>query len=269
MSLGLSHIDFFVVGSQRCGTTWIDKVLRSTGLVSLPKNKQTYYYDRNHHHGRDWYTQQFTDCDSHILRGEIATGYCLSTAIERLYSDYPDAKIILVAREPVDRAYSNFSKRRDDYVANSFGEALEQDDDLIKRGLYGEMLDGIYARFPHDQVMVMYFEDLMLDPQKFAQQLLEFVGLDYDIPPGFYRQAVNSSRLEGLVRVVKRYKLYFFVNLLKKMGLTEIIRRFILWSKRFDGHREYEISPDIVARIELSNQKLARYTQRDCYKVPS
>ena len=154
------EIDFFVIGSQRCGTTWIDEALRSTNEVLLPINKQTYYFDRNYSKGIDWYFGQYDKSvtSGYKLAGEVATGYCLDGAIDRLALSFPSAKLILVVREPVSRAYSNFKKRNIEYAGQSFEGAIENDEDLVARGLYGEMLVRIYKHFPLHQVQIVYFE---------------------------------------------------------------------------------------------------------------
>ena len=104
-----SVITFFMIGCQRCGTSWIDAALRDHPQVFLPKMKQSYFFDRNYKNGIDWYMERFKEIEPQQKAvGEIATGYCLPEAIQDMAKHFPDVKLMMVMRNPVDRAYSNF-----------------------------------------------------------------------------------------------------------------------------------------------------------------
>ena len=257
-------IDFFVLGSQRCGTTWIDTVLRSSGAVLLPINKQTYFFDRNYSKGFDWYRAQFTASPNHDykLTGEIATGYCLDGAIDRLAESFPKAKVILVVREPVARAYSNYQKRNSDYPDLTFEQAIAEDTDLVARGLYGEMLERIRARYSEQQVKVVYFEDLQMNPEGFIADILDFLGVEIRIDPAFFSQDVNSSIFEKWVRLSKKYKMYFLVRLAKTLGLTSFARQVVYRLNRKKRSAELSVSDEISKRFYESNRILEGYTGR-------
>lgn len=257
-------IDFFIVGSQRCGTTWIDTALRSTDEVLLPDNKQTYYFDRNYSKGIQWYFAQYngSPADGYQLTGEVATGYCLEGAIERLADSFPNAKILLAVREPVSRAYSNYIKRRNEYQWKSFEEAIEEDEDLVARGLYGDMLERIYKHYPKHKVKIVFFEDLQKNPQHFIYDILEFLGLDCRINENLFNQNINSSIFEKVVNLAKNYKVHFLVRLSKKLGLTGLFRRVIHILHQKKKRPELQISEDVMERFRKSNKVLENYTNR-------
>ena len=119
-------MDFFIIGSQRCGTTWIHKLLEKCD-INLPINKQTYFFDRNINLGLDWYQSQFSNSNGSIKKGEVATGYCLPEAFSEMNKCFPNSKLILIVRDPIDRCYSNYVKRRDDYGSKSFAQVLNED----------------------------------------------------------------------------------------------------------------------------------------------
>lgn len=258
-------VDFFVVGSQRCGTTWIDKALRSTGKISLPINKQTYFFDRNYDLGIEWYEKQFSslDKDKYDLIGEVATGYCLDGAVDLLAKHYPEAKIILAVREPVSRAYSNYIKRKEDYADMSFVEALSTDKDLVERGLYGEMLMRILKYYPADKIKVVFFDDLERDPRRFYNEISKFLDIDYEIDNRLFVQNVNSSLFEGVSKLARKFKFYFLIRFIKKIGLTAQIRKLIYKLRRFKRKPDVLSSPGLNEVFHESNKVLARITKRD------
>ena len=256
-------IDFFVVGSQRCGTTWIDKALRSTGKVFLPENKQTYFFDRNYELGLDWYEKHFESNDGYKCVGEVATGYCLDGAVDLLAKHYPEAKIILAVREPVSRAYSNYVKRREDYQGLSFEEAMMSDSDLVERGLYGDMLDRLLKYYPLEQIEVVFFDDLESDPKRFFHQIADFLKIDGEVDERLFSQNVNSSLLEGVSKWAKKMKLYFVIKFLKKIGLTSIIRRIIYRLHQVKKQPDFIRSPKLIRIFSDSNKRLEEFSKRN------
>lgn len=257
-------IEFFVVGSQRCGTTWIDTALRSCNSVVLPKEKQTYFFDRNFENGTEWYFDQFDELaeESNKLVGEVATGYCLEGAIDRLADLYPNAKLILVVREPVSRAYSNYLKRSFDYPGMSFEQALDTNDDLVARGLYGEMLERMKSRFSNDQLKVLYFEDLQENAERFINEIFDFLDVEGQVDPSLFSQNINSSIFDKVVRLSKKYRFYFLVRLMKRVGLTAYARRLIFSLQKKRALPKFRISERVAAQFRESNEILEDHTGR-------
>jgi len=259
------NVDFFVVGSQRCGTTWIDKALRSTGKISLPVNKQAYFFDRNYDRGIEWYEKQFVSRDKkkYNLIGEVATGYCLDGAIDLLAKHYPEAKIILAVREPVSRAYSNYVKRREEYGGMDFVAALSKNKDLVERGLYGEMLERILRFYSPEKVKVVFFDDLEKNSKRFYDEISEFLNIDYEVDEKLFSQNVNSSLFEGISKLARKYKFYFLIKFIKKIGLTAQIRKLIYKLQKFKKKPALLSSPNLHKVFHESNEVLGKLTKRD------
>jgi hypothetical protein len=253
------------VGSQRCGTTWIDNALRCTGRVLLPKNKQTYFFDRNYKLGIAWYEQQFEALDKveYELVGEVATGYCLNGAVDLLYENYPDAKIILAVREPVSRAYSNYVKRKVNYHDKTFEEALNSDVDLVERGLYGDMLRRILRYYSSEKVKVVFFDDLENNARKYLREITDFLNLDCDVDEKLFSQNVNSSLLSGLSEFAKKIKLNFLIYIIKRMGLTSYIRALIYKLHKLKRQPAVLRSAQLHKIFDNSNKVLEGLCKRD------
>ena len=89
-----TRVTFLMVGCQRSGTTWVDAALREHPEVFLPRLKQTYFFDRHHDRGADWYLEQFAGAEpEHRAVGEVATGYCLLDSIPRVAALLPSSTI--------------------------------------------------------------------------------------------------------------------------------------------------------------------------------
>lgn len=103
---------FIVVGAQRAGTTSLYRVLSAHPSVVRPTAaKGTEYFDVNYHRGMRWYRGHFPLRRLTSRRGAVtfeSSGYYLfhPRAAERIGRDLPDVKIVVVVRNPVERAYS-------------------------------------------------------------------------------------------------------------------------------------------------------------------
>ena len=117
-------------------------------------------------------------------------------ALERLAAHNPATQVVLVLREPVARAHSEFwyAKRRGREGARTFEEALErcmaatvedprEQDAYLARSRYLEHVEAVLARFPASQVSVLLLEELERDPESACRRLLSRLpGIDADVP---------------------------------------------------------------------------------------
>ena len=104
--------DFLVVGAQKSGTTSLFLLLSKHPDIFLPSRKELQFFSSPllYPKGLDWYaTEFFSDCSDAQLAGEISPQYMYSSEIaRRVHSDLPEAKIIAILREPIDRAWSHY-----------------------------------------------------------------------------------------------------------------------------------------------------------------
>eukprot|EP00986_Skeletonema_menzelii_P018274 scaffold26619_cov126-Skeletonema_menzelii.AAC.2 len=102
------------IGAQKAGTTWLHKLLRKCDDISLPhEQKEVHFWDWHHRKGFEWYIRQFgyhsQKASAVALHyGEITPCYVVlpETTIAEIHKCFPNLKIIFVARDLVDRAWS-------------------------------------------------------------------------------------------------------------------------------------------------------------------
>jgi hypothetical protein len=170
------------------------------------------------------------------MTGESSPYYMFHPlAVERLASTLPDAKLILLLRNPVDRAYSHYlHERRLGTEPLSFEEAIAREDErldgevekirsnrnyhsvnhqrysYVARGRYADQLRNIFAFFPESQVLVLKSEDLYADPSATYGKVLDFLGLrGWDLEGYPQHYASNSSRAE-MPKTLRRRLLDYF-----------------------------------------------------------
>jgi hypothetical protein len=108
------ELSFLGIGAQKAGTTWLHKLLQKCDDISLPKEqKEVHFWDWHHRRGFKWYIRQLgyhsqKESSAPLHYGEITPCYVVlpEPTIAELYKCFPNLKIIFVARDLVDRAWS-------------------------------------------------------------------------------------------------------------------------------------------------------------------
>ena len=206
---------WIVVGAQRSGTSSLYEYLVAHPQVRRAATEEIHYFDNNYHRGKAWYRGHFAMRTSGRFladneRRQPATGeatpYYLAhpLALERIAKDLPKVKILIVLRNPVDRAYSHFNHERNlgREPLSSFEEALDrepgrlqgeverivaeeplyysyahQNFSYVARGHYAEQISRVFGLFPRENVMVMSSERLTKEPDQVYAEILDFIGL--------------------------------------------------------------------------------------------
>jgi hypothetical protein len=207
-----------VIGAKRSGTTSLWRALEghpallplfpSARFLPLRANqKGVHYYDREFGRGSAWYRSHFPTAMQVSLRrrsvGEVLTceaspGYLAHPrAPSRVARDIPDARLVVMLRNPVERAYSHWKEQtRNGHEDLSFEAAIAaeaerldraRDDDAFGRALehYGYVTQSRYdvglgrwlAQFRPDQLLIEFAEEYFAQPRATMDRVVEFLGL--------------------------------------------------------------------------------------------
>jgi len=216
---------FLIIGAMKCGTTALYEMLGAHPDVFVSPVKEPNFFafaeqDLNFQAPidqgpdginqtsiteRDAYEALFDAADPGQARGEAShTSLYWPDAPRNIERLVPDARLIVILRDPVERAYSEYMHfRRDgDEPIDDFGAALDAEPERIDsdwalgryvdRGRYDEQLRRYLDRFGHEQICVVLHEDLTQRPADLARTLYEHVGVDPSVEPGRERR-VNKS----------------------------------------------------------------------------
>lgn len=257
-------VTFFMVGCQRCGTTWTDAALRDHPQVFLPEKKQSYFFDRNYDKGIDWFMERFDGADPrHEAIGEIATGYCLPSSVPRMAKHFPHVKLLMVMRNPINRAYSNYQSRKVECGWPSFEHAIETEPDLLERGQYADQIDVILEHYPKTQLKLLLYDDLHTDDCSYLKSVLDFIGVESDVESKLIGQRKNAAMLPRLRKVLHQLGLKPAVGLLSKSRLGDAVRR-----NRKNKGRAYQQASEasrekLVQHFLPYNDRLSAILNRD------
>jgi hypothetical protein len=203
---------FMMIGVHRGGTTSMFRMLAAHPQAMPANHKGIYYFDLNYFRGASWYHGHFplVGRARHSVGsfGEPvafeASGYYIyhPLALERMARDLPDVRLVVMLRDPVERAYSDYKhEHARGFEAETFEKALELEDSRLDgevdrmradiryeslhhrhhsyrhRGQYAEQLERVFEHYPRSQVHVLESEAYFSQPAQEYGKVLEFLGL--------------------------------------------------------------------------------------------
>lgn len=209
-------VDFFIVGAPKAGTTSLYKYLNQHQDVVMSSVKEPNYFSNEELESQDLYyaSKNITDeKDYHSLfqangekkkLGEASVSYLFYPKVsKRIFTYNKDAKIIIILRNPVDRAYSHYKMdfrlgfvKRDfeDLVLNNNKEGSLFYQQYIDLGLYHLQVKSYIDEFGSTNVCVMFYEDLKKDRATFVNNIFSFLNLKSDSNINFNLK-YNKSKL--------------------------------------------------------------------------
>jgi len=214
--------NFLVIGAMRSGTTSLIRYLRSHPQVYIAPHKELHYFDFKFEEGTDWYREHFAGAGDQIAVGEGTPNYLyIREAPARIAGLLPDARLIAILRDPVERAYSHYWHNRAigreelDFEAALDAEAERIDSDdpharaywsYVDRGRYLRQLRALGPLFPRESLHVLVFDDLRDAPAQTYRSVCRFLGVDDGHVPPELGTPVNrfvsfrSRRIRSLTR---------------------------------------------------------------------
>jgi hypothetical protein len=225
--------NFLVVGCQRCGTTWLDAALREHPEVYLPTKKQSYFFDRNYESGIERYLLnfKFTNDKHYKAVGEVATGYCLTDTIPKMHKHLPDAKLIMIMRNPIERAYSNYLIRKDEEEWSDFKSALDSSPDLISRGMYFQQIQELLKFYRREDILFLLYDELSESNNNTIQKVFSFLEIDKAFKPSILGKRKNSALFPTVRKILHKLGLKPMLVKLSSTFFGDIIRSVAMKAK--------------------------------------
>jgi len=242
-------IDFFCIGVAKCGSTWLAQCLDEHPHITIAKGKEPNFFVKkltvfdnaindNFLRSWKWYRSFFChappnnklgDCSIHLFHN-------IPEAPMLIKYFYPNAKLILILRDPVKRLYSNFwfEKLYNNVrgVPDTFEDALHNKEFLYRSKYYAQLIQWLRF-FPITQFFIITDIELSTNLKKVIQNLFSFIGVDKNFIPPSLNIKINESckagwpRLLGLkiAKFLRARGLDKVVDSLNNMGVRDLINK--------------------------------------------
>lgn len=289
--------DFLVVGAPKCGTTSLYSYFEQSPYVYVPR-KELHFFGSDLEFSlatpsREEYEQYFLPAGDRIT-GDVDVWYLYShCAAEEIRRYIPDARIIIMLRNPVDFMYSMHSQAvfSREEPEESFAKALRLEDhrrrgELLPRRPYvkhaifyrdlarfSQQIDRYRAVFPPDQLQFLLLDDLAEDPKREWGRVCDFLGIPDDGVSRF--EPVNANKrlrwpilagAEAYFRraVVAALRLDRFPKGLKEFGKRSL-RRLEQFNTRYERRPPLDTSfrSALLAEFEGEIQMLESLLDRN------
>ncbi|NCJ07809.1 sulfotransferase [Synechococcales cyanobacterium C] len=195
-------LHFVVIGAMKAGTTSLYHYLSQHPELSLssPRKEVNFFNnDKNWHAGIDWYKTNFQD--DTLKKGEVNPNYAMSPASEkvpeRLHQFYPNAKIIYILRDPIERFRSHVLHHYTyGFETRSIDRILLDKNDSFRYLTYSRyfyQLEKFLHYFSQEQILVITLEDLSKNPRSIFKQIFRFLEIDPNFYSEIYTQKFHAS----------------------------------------------------------------------------
>lgn len=292
--------EFFIVGAPKCGTTAMQEYLRQHPDIFMPDMKEIHHFadDLLKHDDpfldRDRYLSLFAGAHEHQLIGEASVYHLFSRNTARNIKSFcPNAKIIIMLRNPVDMLYSRhaqlvYNGAEDilDFEASLAAEEKRRNGELMPKNIriekkllhrevvkFAAQVKRYFDMFGRDKVQVIIYDDLRKDTAKIYQETLGFLNVNDSFRPDFKvinpNKRVRTRTLQhllktppSLMRIAGKLLLpqscrNLLLNGLKKLN-TQFVPRQPM-SPELRRRLQKEFTPEIKNLSELLGRDLTHW----------
>jgi len=220
--------DFIISGTVRSGTTSLYYNICEHPSVLPASYDEIGYFDSNYHLGINWYRSMFpTEKEMKQVKKETnfaITGedtpfyFWKKEAAERIFEDIPNSKIIIIFRNPVDRAYSNYNlgiRKKTESLSfedaideemnflktHSFRDAVDRRRSYLSKGLYENQIKIWLDNFPREQIHILCTEDMKKNPKESLLKIFQFLGIpNYTLKNPQRQKSAEYKKMEDETR---------------------------------------------------------------------
>ena len=200
--------NFFILGAAKCGTTSLYYSLKQHPSIFMSAVKEPSFFCEGSQRVRNpiKYFELFDSAGGETVIGEASHAYLTDPSSARVLKGlFPDARFVVILRNPADRAFSLYHhmRRHGHEWITTFEKALQAEEQrfssprfkencgqhlynflYFRSGLYGEQLRRYFSLFNREQFHILAFESLVADPANTMRAILEFLNVLADFTPG-------------------------------------------------------------------------------------
>ena len=234
-------VHFSIIGTQKGGTTSLDCYLSQHPQICTAPQKEVHFFDLQFHLGQDWYEAQFpidltNPFERHQTIGEATPYYLFHPCVpERMATLYPNLKLVIMLRDPVDRAISHYHHAvhygfeplgleaaiaaETDRLAGQATQLLSgqittsyshQHHSYLARGRYLEQIRCWEQFFPRSQCLYIHSAEFFSHPERELQRVCTFLGVEKLHLPDYPSHNLGSGNSSAINPSIKSQLVEYF-----------------------------------------------------------
>lgn len=245
---------FLVIGAPKAGTTSVQTYLRQHPELDValdpdvdPLHAEPGYFshvldaveagERDADEAREWYQDLVADLDGRP--GDVTPSYLAHPkAAERIHEANPDARLVCLLRDPVERAWSHYRMNVGrGGLDQPFDQALDEDlaaersrpldSTYVRPGRYVDHLERYRERFDDDQLLILFTEQMGADTDAVLRRIVSFVGADPDRVERVDTDERHNPNLVPANRLAEKLRSSDLVERLARLVVPRAVRDFV------------------------------------------
>ncbi len=279
-STSISPPHFIIIGVQKGGTNSLYNYLCQHPKILAATQKEIHFFTLNYDKGLEWYQTQFpANADGQqFLSGEGSPYYLFHPLVpQRLYEAFPETKLIVLLRDPVDRAISHYYwEVRIGCEPLSLEEAIAQEPQRLQgetekiladgtyfsfnhqhysylaRGIYVDQLQHWMKFFPKEQFLILKSEDLYSNSAEIVNQVCDFLKVPHHQLSSYETYNANSyPKVDANIR--NQLKAYFQPF---NQRLYDLINQDLGWDTIESNPEQISVAVNHTDSLSLSPSNL-------------
>lgn len=217
--------DFFIIGAQKSATTYLHRCLSEHPDIGIFSGGISYFSDPEYNNiSVEEYEAQFTHLKLKKIIGHKKPNFLsIPEVAHRLYNYAPNAKLIVLLRDPVKRAISAYyhlmrhgflpaqslKKGMNKVLIGEYNKMYPKAKTIITSGFYNEHLKRFWQYFKKEQILILIQEDLFSNKGFYINKTYSFLGIDAFVPPCLnevFNQGIYSLTLLRWLNCLNRFK---------------------------------------------------------------
>lgn len=230
------NIDFIGIGTPKAASTWVFQCLSEHPQICGSSEKEVCFFNNpfNFKKGFDWYYSFFRHRKPGQIIGEFSPPYIYKKeTAQKIRELLPQVKLIVTFRNPIEKLYSMFwynkiGGRGSMALFGTFEDALRDVPGMKENALHAQQFSHYVALFPKEQIHVIFYDDILENPEKVLAETYEFLGVDSTFIAPSIRRDVNETgnkRIKFPILFKTIYKIYWAIK--KRNGLWKWLKKNI------------------------------------------
>ncbi len=259
-------LDFVYIGAPRCASTWLAAIFDEHQDIFIPHNKEIHFFnDRllypfeyKYLHGIKYYRRYFEDAPPKSKIGELSPFYYLDpNTAYRIYISFPNVKIIIGIRNPVDLIHSLYLLLRSrERRAKTFEEELIRKPQIMDIGFFHRLLTPYFDWFPRENIFIFEYEKFFQDEHKACQQIFKFIEVDATYKPSVLGIRINAApREKPKFRKQLRGLLISSLNTSALIPLKNAMHKLKINKMNYDGTYKLNAKKNTKPKLSLETRR--------------